>query len=282
MTIGEAAAPRQPAPFAASIATPSAAPSTPVAQPSPAPAVAQAAKLPDLKIGEAAAPPAVVVAAPSTPIAQQTPAFAAQATKAPDLKIGEAAAPPAVAVAAPSTPIAQQTPAPAAQATKAPDLNTAATAAPQADVVAAQAVKPADPAPTTAPVTQVSVARTATNETQSYAALLAQGVRGPVEVRLADRATMWLPANRVYLDGEQVSPYLMLITAQIECGQTWTNRARGELRPVSAPGLARFVHKVSRAVEVGDERPGSCNSGDFETIFTCAIVLNVLITLMTR
>lgn len=32
------------------------------------------------------------------------------------------------------------------------------------------------------------------------AALLAQGVKGPAEVRIADRATMWLPAGRIYLN----------------------------------------------------------------------------------
>ena len=33
------------------------------------------------------------------------------------------------------------------------------------------------------------------------AALLAQGIKGPAEVRIADRATMWLPAGRSYLFG---------------------------------------------------------------------------------
>ena len=219
------------------------APSTPVERQTPA-TVVQTAKLPDLTIGEAAAPrqPAPIAApaaAPSTPVAQPSPAPAvAQAAKLPDLKIGEAAAPPAVVVAAPSTPIAQQTPAPAAQAAKAPDLNAAATAAPQADVVAAQAAKPADPAPTTAPVTQVSAARTATNETQSYAALLAQGVRGPVEVRLADRATMWLPANRVYLDGEQARKLL-------GAGKNWDNATQGVVLPAtSRPDWMAYVSLV--------------------------------------
>jgi len=31
------------------------------------------------------------------------------------------------------------------------------------------------------------------------AALFAQGIKGPAEIRIADRATMWLPAGRVYL-----------------------------------------------------------------------------------
>jgi Protein of unknown function (DUF2167) len=184
LTVAEAAAPRQPAPFAAPIATPSAAPSTPVAQPSPAAAVAQAAKLPDLKIGEAAAP---------------------------------------------STPIAQETPAPAAQAAKAPDLKTAA------PPVAAQA---ANPAPAAAPVAQVTVAQAPTNETLAYAALLAQGVRGPVEVRLADRATMWLPANRIYLDGEQARKLL-------GAGKNWDNATQGVVLPAtSRPDWMAYVSLV--------------------------------------
>ena len=198
-----------------------------------------------MKIGEAAAPPAVVAAAPSTPIAQPTPlasvaqpspAPAAQAAKLPDLKIGEAAAPPAVVAAAPSTPIAQQTPAPAAQAAKAPDLKTAATAAPPAVVVAAQAAKPADPAPG-GPAAQAP-RRSPTNETLAYAALLAQGVRGPVEVRLADRATMWLPANRVYLDGEQARKLL-------GAGKNWDNATQGVVLPAtSRPDWMAYVSLV--------------------------------------
>jgi uncharacterized membrane-anchored protein len=223
------------------------APSTPVERQTPAAAV-QTAKLPDLTIGEIAAPrePAPIAmpsAAPLTPVAQPSPAPAAQAAKLPDFKIGEAAAPSVVVAAAPSPPIAQQTPAPAAQATNAPDLKTAATAAPQAVVVAAQAVKPADPAPAAAsvapvPVAQVSVAQAPTNEALAYAALLAQGVRGPVEVRLADRATMWLPANRVYLDGDQARKLL-------GAGKNWDNATQGVVLPAtSRPDWMAYVSLV--------------------------------------
>jgi uncharacterized membrane-anchored protein len=218
------------------------APSTPVERQTPATAV-QTARLPDLAIGEAAAPrqPAPIAApsaAPSTPVAQPSPAPAGQAAKLPDLKIDEAAAPPAVMVAAPSTPIAQQTPAPVAQAAKAPDLKTAATAAPP---VAAQAVKPADPAPAAAPVAQAP-----TNETLAYAALLAQGVRGPVEVRLADRATMWLPANRVYLDGEQARKLL-------GAGKNWDNATQGVVLPAtSRPDWMAYVSLVDDGY-IGDQ-----------------------------
>ena len=137
--------------------------------------------------------------------------------------------------AAPSTPIAQQTPAPAAQAAKAPDLKTAA---PQTVVVAAQAAKPADPAPAAVPVAQVTAAQAPTNETLAYSALLAQGVRGPVEVRLADRATMWLPANRVYLDGEQARKLL-------GAGKNWDNATQGVVLPAtSRPDWMAYVSLV--------------------------------------
>jgi uncharacterized membrane-anchored protein len=212
------------------------APSTPVERQTPETAV-QTAKLPDLTIGDPAAPrqptdSATPSAAPSTPVAQPIPAPAAQAAKLPDLKLGEAAAPPAVVIAAPSTSIAQQTPAPAAQAAKAPDFKTVATATP---TVAAQA---ANPAPAVAPVAQVSVAQAPTNETSAYAALVAQGVRGPVEVRLADRATMWLPANRVYLDGEEARKLL-------GAGKNWDNATQGVVLPTtSRPDWMAYVSLV--------------------------------------
>jgi len=202
--------------------------STPVERETPAAAV-QTAKLPDLTIGDAAAPhqPAPIAtpsAALSTPDAQPSPASTAQAARLPDLKIGEAAAP--------STPIAQQTPTPAAQAAKAPDLKTVATAAPP---VAAQA---ANPAPAAVPVAQISAAQAPTNETLAYAAVLAQGVRGPVEVRLADRATMWLPANRVYLDGEQARKLL-------GAGKNWDNATQGVVLPAtSRPDWMAYVSLV--------------------------------------
>lgn len=215
------------------------APSTPVERQTPATAI-QTAKLPDLTIGEAAAPRqpapfATPSAAPSTPVAQPSAAPAAQAAKLPELKIGEAAAPSVVVAAAPSTPIAQETLAPAAQAAKAPDLKTAA---PQTVVVAAQAAKPADPAPAAAPVARVTAAQAPTNETLAYSALLAQGVRGPVEVRLADRATMWLPANRVFLDGEQARKLL-------GAGKNWDNATQGVVLPAtSRPDWMAYVSLV--------------------------------------
>ena len=82
------------------------------------------------------------------------------------------------------------------------------------------------------------MAQAPTNETLSYAALLAQGVRGPVEVRLADRATMWLPANRVYLDGEQARKLL-------GAGKNWDNATQGVVLPAtSRPDWMAYVSLV--------------------------------------
>ena len=104
--------------------------------------------------------------------------------------------------------------------------------------MAAQAAKPADPAPVAVPAAQVPAAQAATNETLAYAALLAQGVRGPVEVRLADRATMWLPANRVYLDGEQARKLL-------GAGKNWDNATQGVVLPAtSRPDWMAYVSLV--------------------------------------
>ena len=82
------------------------------------------------------------------------------------------------------------------------------------------------------------MAQAPTNETLAYAALLAQGVRGPVEVRLADRATMWLPANRVYLDGEQARKLL-------GAGKSWDNATQGVVLPAtSRPDWMAYVSLV--------------------------------------
>ncbi len=215
---------------------------------------AQGIKGLDLKVGEAAMPANVAAAdqsgkrvepapAPSTPVERQTPTTAVQTAKLPDLTIGEAAAPRqpapiATPSAAPSTPFAQPSPAPAAQAAKLPDLKIGEAAAPPPPIAqqtppAAQSAKPADPTPAAAPVAQAP-----TNETLAYAALLAQGVRGPVEVRLADRATMWLPANRVYLDGEHARKLL-------GAGKNWDNATQGVVLPVSSrPDWMAYVSLV--------------------------------------
>jgi uncharacterized membrane-anchored protein len=44
---------------------------------------------------------------------------------------------------------------------------------------------------------------TETAEARAYASLLEEGVRGPTRVRIADRATLWLPFGYVFLDAEK-------------------------------------------------------------------------------
>jgi uncharacterized membrane-anchored protein len=248
-------------------------PSTPLVQQPPAPA-APGPKGLDLKIGEAAMPAAVVAQAakpadpiaaaapsapvakheskPSTPLVQQPPAPAAQGLKGLDLKIGEAAMPAAVVAqvaksadavpAAPrSAPVAKQESKPAAAQDAKPQ-----DAKPQ-DAKPVEA-KPQDAKPVEAKPVEAAVAvstpnaqgqtQAQTSETQAYAALLAQGVRGPVEVRLAGRATLWLPAGRVYLDGQQARKAL-------GSAQGWDNAAQGVVLPTaSRPDWMAYVSLI--------------------------------------
>jgi len=256
LKIGEAA-PSTPAPVAES-----AKPAEPAAAPAPA---AQAAKSPDLKIAEAAKPSApapvaeaakpaepakpVEAAKPAEPAA--APAPAAQAAKGPDLKIAEAAKPSAPAPIAESAKPAQAanpaesaaTPAPAVQTAKGPDSKIAEAAKPSAPVAKPEPKPEPKPSVVAAaePNAQVQtpVETSAQNgEKQAYAALLAQGVRGPVEVRLADRATLWLPANRVYLDGEQARK-------AFGAAQSWDNATQGVVLPTSSrPDWMAYVSLV--------------------------------------
>ncbi len=57
------------------------------------------------------------------------------------------------------------------------------------------------------------------------AALLAQGREGPVEVRLADRATLWLPAGRVFYPPETARKLLA------EAGLEWRETMQGLVAP---------------------------------------------------
>ncbi len=45
-------------------------------------------------------------------------------------------------------------------------------------------------------------------EVRAYASLLEQGVRGPAKIRVADRATLWLPFGYVFLEAEKVRDLL--------------------------------------------------------------------------
>lgn len=112
---------------------------------------------------------------PAARDAEPPPAVAVGAAPAPDA----AKAAPEVAKAAPEVTTASDAP-------KAmPESPTETAAAPEQ---AAKAETPAEPA--------------SSDADQRIEALLAQGVVGPAEIRLADRATMWLPKDRVFLPPE--------------------------------------------------------------------------------
>ncbi|MGA8172284.1 MAG: DUF2167 domain-containing protein, partial [Methylocystis sp.] len=113
-------------------------------------------------------------------------------TKGLDLRIGEAAMPVAAATVAQAVKPADSAtaPTPVAKLEAKPDAKPPVASAP--NVPSAQA-----------PTAQVQNNQAPNTEAEAYAALLAQGAHGPIEVRLADRATLWLPAGRVFLDGAQ-------------------------------------------------------------------------------
>ena len=102
-------------------------------------------------------------------------------------KESEAAPPAQIAPAAPAQP-QQQSPTQAAPSTS------PASAAPSR--------QPA-PAPKTAPAAASAASHPEAEAARAYASLLAQGVQGPAQIRLADRATLSLPAGRVFLEAEK-------------------------------------------------------------------------------
>ncbi len=77
-----------------------------------------------------------------------------------------------------------------------------------------------------------------TDAAQAYAALLAQGARGPIEVRLADRATLWLPAGRVYLEGA-------LAREALGAGKNWDAATLGVVLPTGdSPEWTAYVSLI--------------------------------------
>lgn len=122
--------------------------------------------------------------------AQPPAGEASPAAPAPETapKAPEAETPPATAQAAPPVEASQPQAAPVTEAT--------ADAASNPPPPAASAPE-APPVP--APEQAAPEAQAAETADARIEALLAQGLPGPTEVRLADRATMWLPAGRVFL-----------------------------------------------------------------------------------
>jgi uncharacterized membrane-anchored protein len=72
-----------------------------------------------------------------------------------------------------------------------------------------------------------------------YAAALARGVKGPAEVRLAGRATLWLPAGRVYVSGDAAKQLYSDVPG------AWDDRKLGIVLPISRDaGWVAFVELV--------------------------------------
>jgi uncharacterized membrane-anchored protein len=222
--VAEAAKPSAPAPVAEAAKPAEPAPVADAAKPSAPAPVAEAAKP-----AEPAAAPAPV-AEPAAPAAQQNPT---QAPKGPDLKAAEPVPPAPSAptpVAEAAKPVDRPAAAVSAAATPAPVAKQEPKQEPKPSVEAAAVPNAQVQTPPDTPVQQ--------NEKEAYAALLAQGVRGPVEVRLADRATLWLPANRVYLDGQQARNVF-------GAAPGWDNATQGVVLPTSSrPDWMAYVSLV--------------------------------------
>lgn len=167
--------------------------------------------------GSARAAPAAPVSAPAqemqapAAVSADAPQPAVAASATPDQDISPLA-PPQSAASAPtvvSTPPAGTAPVaeapPVEQRLEAQKAPVAAAAQP---VEAAPVASHQSPAPPTAQEPAASEPapadplEAAADASARIAALLNGGVKGPAEVRIADRATMWLPAGRVFVSGE--------------------------------------------------------------------------------
>ncbi|MEK4034637.1 DUF2167 domain-containing protein [Methylocystis sp. IM3] len=82
-----------------------------------------------------------------------------------------------------------------------------------------------DPA---APAQETAAAESAATPETRISALLAEGLVGPVEVRLADRASMWLPAGRVFIPLEAARALAG------EVGLQWREGTQGFVAPAGA------------------------------------------------
>jgi uncharacterized membrane-anchored protein len=178
-------------------------------------------------------------AAPAQPLQQKAPEAAAQ-VKAPE-KQGEPVKTQAPGVAQPV-----QAPAPAAAQGAVPAVAgkeeaPAAGAKEQAQSAAPQAAS-AEPNPD--------------EEAKAYAAMLAQGLKGPTEVPIADRATMWLPAGRVFLEGEKARKLLGIEPA------SWDDATLGVVLPVaSGPKWIAYVDLLNDGY-IKDDESKSLDAGN--------------------
>ncbi len=101
--------------------------------------------------------------------------------------------------------------------------------------------KQAEPQQAPLPKAATDKASQATNgdADRAYRDVIAKGAHGPIEVRLDDQATMWLPAGRVFINAEQGRK--LFDTA----GEAWDGARLGLVLTTSRePGWAAFVERV--------------------------------------
>ncbi len=174
----------------------------------------------DVAAQEAARTTLSLEAAPQSPFGDtvaESVAFAPEPAASKALEIEPAAAPPALKEqSAERAPVAQASP-PVAPAAVAQPPSTQSAAAPAAAVNA----------PASAPQKSAALPARTRNQTEAYAALLAQGVKGPAQVRVAERATLSLPAGQVFLEAEKARTLM-----GIQKGE-WDSATQGLVLPVS-------------------------------------------------
>ncbi len=174
---------------------------------------------------QATAEPAIEApAAPAQAQDQRAPVAPEAAISAPPLEVATPKAAPAVE----PPPQAVPSPLEAALAPQAAEKPQAAEVeAPLAPPVAENdnAAPAENAAPQPAAAAPAPVESPPLNPTERVAALLAQGVKGPAEVRIADRATMWLPAGRSYLPAEAARELAK------EAGLEWKPTTQGLIAP---------------------------------------------------
>lgn len=209
-----------------------------------APANARPANTPAAAALPEATAPAPVVESAKPAAVSATPAPEAQQPAAPPAQ-SQTEAPPEQAVATPAEgilpgaptleqPVAEAPPAPPAEQPVAEAPPAAATPAEAAQAPAAPAPvasndNPAPPQAQEPAPSELAPAEPAqgSDSAARIAALLKEGVNGPAEIRIADRATLWLPAGRVFVPAEPAKKLAQ------EAGLEWRAGAQGVVAPAS-------------------------------------------------
>ncbi len=257
-----------------------------VKNPAPASAPASAASSAPIAASraEAGAEKVAPSQAPQPNLSAQAPEAAA-ASKAPenakpgdaDQNAGEAKAP-RQPPATPTEGASQQASAPrvqesnpvgaAAQQDSPPAVVAKEAGAQEAVQSAASEPKPDATAKSQADVLASQVASSnvkASEEGKAYASLLAQGVEGPAEVKIADRATMWLPAGRVYLESDKARKLL-----GVEPG-SWDDATQGVVLPMaSGPKWMAYVDLLNDGY-IKDDEGKSLNADELLAVYKVGV-----------